>query len=296
MKSPHSSCIRRFMLENLDIRGAFVRLDDVWQCLQQGRDYPPAVAELLGQMCAVTTVIAGNLKQPGRLSFQLQGQGPVSLLVVDCTERLNIRAMARSGDTTDIHGLCDLLGDGRMQLSLDAPGMREPYVSLVPLQGENIAEVFEHYLQQSEQQPSGLWLACSSDCASALFLQKLPGADALDVDGWDRIHSLASTVRRDELLELDVEILLTRLFNEEDVRLFDERAVTHHWPKDPARIQSMLRSLGEEEVRSILAEHGEVMIHDELSNHSYHFDTNDIDALFAKNQSDDTPSSPPTLH
>lgn len=284
--SSPTSYVQRFLLEDLDIRGAVVRLTDVWQALQQGRNYPEAVARLLGEMSAVSVVIAGNLKQPGRLTFQVSGQGPVSLLVVDCTEQLNLRAYARADKVGAGDSLQELVGDGRMQLALDVEGLDQPYQSVVPLAGDSIAATFEHFLVQSEQQPAGLWLACSPDAAVALFLQKLPGADVRDEDGWSRMNQLARTVRRDELLGLQAEQLLQRLFAEEDVRLYPARPVTHDWPADPDKVARMLQGLGESEVRAMLAEQGMVLIHDELSNHTYRFDANDVDSLF----------QPPTLH
>lgn len=284
------SYVQRFLLEDLDIRGAVVRLTGVWQAMQTGRSYAPPVAHLLGQMSAVSAVIAGNLKQPGRLTFQITGHGPVSLLVVDCAETLNLRgyAKAEGGPVADELGdsLGDLIGDGRLQLSLDIAGLDQPYQSLVPLEGASIAECFEHYLEQSEQQPAGLWLASDAEGAAALFVQKMPGADLKDIDGWSRIHQLAQTVRADELLGLRPDELLRRLFAEENVRLFEARAVTHDWPADPQKVAAMLRGLGEDEVRAILAEHGEIIVHDDLSNHTYRFDAADVEALF----------KPPTLH
>lgn len=287
MKTPlPTSYVQRFLLEDLDIRGAVVRLTDVWEAMQDGRGYAPAVARLLGEMSAVSTVIAGNLKQPGRLTFQITGHGPVSLLVIDCAETLNLRGYAKAEGTPAAGTLVELVGDGRLQLSLDIEGLDQPYQSLVPLEGDSIAEVFEHYLVQSEQQPARLWLACSAQAAVALFVQKLPGADLKDIDGWSRVQQLAHTVREDELLGLDAEQILRRLFAEEDIRLFDARPVTHEWPADPDKIAEMLRALGEEEVRMVLDQHGEVVVHDDLSNHTYRFDRSDVDALFR----------PPTLH
>lgn len=286
MKEFPPSYVQRFLLEDLDIRGAVVRLTDVWQAMQAGRSYAPPVARLLGEMSAVSAVIAGNLKQPGRLTFQITGHGPVSLLVVDCTETLNLRGYAKAAGALAGDSLGDLVGDGRLQLSLDIEGLDQPYQSLVPLEGASIAASFEHYLQQSEQQPAGLWLASDANGAAALFVQKMPGADLKDIDGWSRIHQLAQTVRADELLGLRPEALLRRLFAEENVRLFEARAVTHHWPVDPQKVAAMLRGLGEDEVRAILAEHGEIIVHDDLSNHTYRFDAADVEALF----------KPPTLH
>jgi molecular chaperone Hsp33 len=287
----NTSQVRRFLLEQLDIRGAVVRLDDAWQALLGGRDYPPEVAQLLGEMCAVAVIVGSNLKQPGRITFQIHGEGPLRLLVVDCPETLNLRAMAKVDGPVTNGGLQALVGDGRMQLSLDMPSMREPYRSLVPLEGTSIAEVFEHYLTQSEQQPAALWLASDGHAAAGLFLQKLPGADLRDADGWDRVHHLASTVKAEELLRLDAVQLLGRLFAEEEVRVFEPRAVIHDWPRDEVKVEDMLRGLGREELQAILDEEGEVMVHDDLGNHTYRFDTEDIERLFA-----DADEQPPTLH
>ncbi|MCC4114632.1 Hsp33 family molecular chaperone HslO [Aromatoleum toluclasticum] len=291
----HKSYVRRFLLEDLDIRGAVVRLDDIWQALQQGRDYPRNVATLLGEMSAVSALISANLKQAGRLTFQVQGHGPVRLLVIDCNEALNLRGFAAFDDhVPEGDRLPELVGDGILQLTLDVQGMDQPYQSLVPLEGNSIAAVFEHYLQQSEQQPAGLWLACSKDAAAALFLQKLPGADARDEDGWSRAHQFAQTVTREELLALDPETLLGRLFAEETVRLYDARPVIHDFPPDRDKIIAMLRSLGESEVRRIYAEHGELIVRDDLSNHEYRFEPDEIDEFFKCGPGD--VDSPPTLH
>ncbi|MDR1462108.1 MAG: Hsp33 family molecular chaperone HslO [Azoarcus sp.] len=274
--------VQCFLLENLDIRGSMVRLTGVWQALLRNRAYPGIVAKLLGEMAAVSAVIAGNLKQPGRLTFQIQGRGPVSLLAVDCTESLNLRGYARveQGAVGAGADLLSLVGDGRLQLSLETEGMEQPYQSFVPLAGNSIADVFTRYLEQSEQQPAKLWLACDETASSALLLQKLPDADARDADGWTRITTLADTVKSGELLVLTPAALLHRLFAEEDVRIYAARAVTHHWPPEPEKVAAMLRAVGEEEIRAVLAESGELVIRDELSNHTYRFDSKDIDMVF----------------
>ena len=279
MKPP--STIQRFLLENLDIRGAVVKLTDVWQALQHERDYSPPVAGLLGEMAAVCAVIAGNLKQPGRLTFHAQSSGLVKSLVVDCSETLNLRGFAHPKDAPEDE-LPLLLGEGQLQLSLKTDGLEQPYQSIVPLEGSSIAEVFTHYLEQSEQQPTGLWLACNQDACAALFVQKLPSTDEKDSDGWTRVRALAETVRNDELLFLPAAALLRRLFAEEDVRLYPPHAVTHNWPREPEKIADMLLTMGEEEVRSMLSEseNGKFEIRDMLSNHTYWFGIAEVDAIF----------------
>jgi len=283
--------VQRFLLDDLDIRGAVVRLGPVWQQLLTNRDYPAPVIELLGQMCATTLLLADNLKQPGRLTIQLRGDGPVPLLVIDCTEALNIRCMAQHGEAIKDAALIDLLGHGQLLLSLDLPTMREPYQSIVPITGNSIAEVFEHYLGQSEQLASRFFLAATPTGAAGLFLQKMPDADARDADGWTRSEALVSTVRPEELLDLPSEELLTRLFHEETVRLFAAREVTGNSPENREKVSTMLLSLGREEVYGALSERGEIVIRDDLGNREYRFDKHAIDALFSN-----TLGTPPTIH
>jgi molecular chaperone Hsp33 len=272
--------VRPFLFEDLDIRGAIVHLHDVWQALQNGRGYAPPVARLLGEMSAVTALIAANLKQPGRMTFQLKGAGPVELLVLDCDEQLRMRGMARSTGKVPDSAAPDLLGHGQLALNLDIPGMQVPYQSLVPLDGDSIAAIFQHYLERSEQQPARLFLAADDETAAGLFLQKLPLADQRDPDGWNRIQVLAETVRPEELTGLSALKLIGRLFPAEDVRLYDPRLVSHHCPEDWAKVSGMLHAIGREECEAILRERGEIHIQDEICNRDYRFDAAMVAALF----------------
>lgn len=285
--------IHRFIFEQLDIRGALVQLGPSWQRMQAGRDYAEPVRKLLGELAAVTTLIGGNLKTPGRVRFQLQGDGPVSLLVMDCDEQLRLRGMARSAFTavpdtqTGVPPapsfpaslpIGQLLGGGHLMLTLQSANA-PPWQSVVPRVGDSVAEIFEHYLCQSEQQPACLRLAATTDAACGLFLQPLPGAAAKDADGWNRIEQLAATVRADELA-LAPEVLLQRLFAEEDIRLFTPRQVTWHCPRDEEKIRNMLLSLGRDEVEDILGEAEVIAINDEICGHEYRFGPEIIDELF----------------
>lgn len=281
--------IHRFLFEELDIRGAYVSLNKTWQAIQSGPRYAPEVRDVLGQLCAVTAIIAGNLKQAGRLTFQLSGQGPLPLLVIDCSADLNLRGFAKQeGEIIIGSSMREMLGDGRLLMSLDVEGNKQPYQSYVPIEGDKVAEIFEHYLSQSEQLPTLLFMAANGQAAGALFLQKLPEADIKDADGWARISQLAATVKNEELLGLDVETLLLRLFSQEDIRLYPARELRHDFPMDWEKIRTMLRSLGEEEVEKLISEHGEVLVSDDLSNHHYRFSPAEARALFGEDK--------PTLH
>ena len=277
---PQPNRVRGFLFEQLDIRGAWVQLGPAWREMTSGRQYSEPVLELLGQLAVVTTLITANLKQAGRLTFQLRGEGAVSLLVMDCDEQLRLRGMARATPEVQAGSLPALLGEGALTLTLDTAGMRQPYQSHVPLQGETLAAVFEHYLEQSEQTPTRLWLAADHETAAGLFLQALPGASLPDADGWNRLQILADTVRADELLNLGAIKLIERLFPEEDVRVYDPRQVTYYCPYDPAKIYAMLRSVGQAECDAIIAEQGEILVHDDTCNHEYVLDAAAVAALF----------------
>ncbi len=282
----------RFLFDDLDICGAVVSLGAVWRQMLENRAYPEPVVRLLGEMSATTLLLGGNLKQPGRLTIQLRGNGPVSLLVIDCNEQLQIRGMARCEAPPESKSLPELLGHGHLQLSLDMRAMRAPYQSIVPLDGESVAQVFEHYLRQSDQLPARLFLAASSEAVAGILLQKLPAAEQRDPDGWARVEALAATVKASELLSLPAADLLLRLFHEETVRLFPARSVIHNCPEDWEKVRSMLRSLGPAEVYAALREHDEVVIKDDLCNRDYRFDAQAIDELFR----DFVSGNPPTLH
>lgn len=271
--------VRRFLFEDLDIRGAVVALGNTWHEVHSGRDLPPAVNALLGELAAVTALIAGNLKTPGRITFQLQGHGLVSLLLVDCDEQLRLRGTARhkvgAGETA---AFTELLGDGQLVLTLHT-NIGDPWQSIVPLVGNNLTEVFEHYLAQSEQQPAKLFLTASDDFAGGLFLQKLPEADHKDADGWNRLLHLAATLKPAELAT-PVANLLMHLFPEENIRLFDPRPVRYHCPRDEDKVLAMLKSLGRAEVEAALAEQGEVAIEDDICRQRYRYGPEIVAKLF----------------
>lgn len=284
------NAIHRFLFEALDIRGALVQLGPAWREMQARRNYAAPVRDLLGELAAVTTLIGSNLKTPGRLSFQLQGQGKISMLIMDCEDhagQLRLRGMARGEVAAAVPPqptiaptptVSELIGDGQLVLTLQS-GTGTPYQSFVPRKGKTLAEIFEHYLAQSEQQPARLWLAANEDVACGLFLQKLPSADARDADGWNRIEQLASTVKPEEL-SLAPEALLRRLFGEEDIRLYDPRPIVWHCPRDEEKVREMLRSLGKEEVEAMLAETQMIAVGDEVCGHEYRFGPELIDELF----------------
>jgi len=270
--------VQRFIFEHLDIRGRLVCLTGAWTRMVEGRGYPAPIAELLGHTTALAVLLGANRKQDGasggRVTLQVQGSGPVKLLVADCTADLKIRGMAHyEGDDPAI-------GEGKLALTFEDLASGQMYQSLVPLEGAGMAEIFRNYLERSEQRTAYLLLRADGAALCGLLLEKLPGADERDADGWNRIVHLASTLTLAETMDAQPYGLLVKLFHEELLRVFPLHAVEYHCPWDPGKVEGVLRGLGRPEVESILAEQGEVVIRNEMCNHEYRFDRAAIEAVF----------------
>jgi molecular chaperone Hsp33 len=274
--------VQRFLFENLDIRGRLVCLTGAWQRMVDGRGYPEDIVALLGHTTALNVLLGANQKGAGRVTLQVQGTGPEKLLVADCTPELRIRGMASyEKDEVPRQSERGLLGDGRLSVTLEDMKSGKFYQSLVPLEGETMEDIFLHYLTQSEQLPAFLRLYADGGALCGLLLEKLPGADRRDPDGWNRVTHLAATLTLEETRDAQPYDLLTRVFPEELMRVFRLYAVEYHCPYDEEKVKDMLRSLGRKEVESILAEQGEVVIRNEMCNHEYRFDALAIARLFA---------------
>ena len=270
--------VQRFLFEHLDIRGRLVCLTGAWAKMVEGRGYPTRIAELLGHTTALAVLLGASQKQEGtsggRVTLQVQGSGPVKLLVADCTADLKIRGMA------DHEGDDPAIGEGKLALTFEDLTSGQMYQSLVPLEGTGMAEIFRHYLERSEQRTSYLLLHANDVALCGLLLEKLPGADSRDSDGWNRMVHLASTLTLAETMAAQPYDLLVRLFHEELLRVFPLHAVEYHCPWDPGKVEGVLRGLGRPEVDSILAEKGEVVVRNEMCNHEYRFDRAAVDAVF----------------
>jgi molecular chaperone Hsp33 len=271
--------VQRFLFEKLDVRGRLVCLTGAWKRMTEGRGYPPRIAELLGHSTAHATILGASQKKDGgragRVTLQVQGSGPVKLLVADCTSDLRIRGMAsHDGDDPS-------LGEGRLALTFEDAESGQIYQSLVPLEGNGMSEIFQNYLERSEQRTSFLRLHASEGAVCGLLMEKLPGADARDSDGWNRVCHLASTLELRETVDAQPYDLLVKLFPEELLRVFRLDAVEYHCPFNVQNVERVLRGLGREECESILAEKGEVVIKNEMCNHEYRFDRQAVETIFA---------------
>lgn len=281
--------IHRFVFEKHHVRGELVRLNASWAAVLDGRDYAPAARRVLGEALAAAALLTSTLKFEGRLIIQLHGDGVLSMLVAECTSRMNVRGLLHWRDdqaTAPDAALSDLAGTGRLAITIDPQGKGRRYQGVVPLEGATMAACVERYFERSEQLPTRLWLVADGDSVVGMLLQKLPApGDApkthrVDDDAWNRLTILADTLTAEEMLTLGDRDILHRLFHEEDVRLFEAAPVSFRCTCSRERIAGALRGLGRAEIDAIAAEQGEVATTCEFCNKRYVFDPVDVAALF----------------
>lgn len=301
--------LRRFLFENLAVRGELVHLDATWQAVRERHDYPMPVQKVLGELMAAVSLLIATLKFDGQLIAQIQGNGPVKLLVVEGTTEKTLRATANVSD--DIENIADnslktLFGDGRLVITLE-PEQGERYQGIVDLSGDTLADALTDYLLRSEQLDTDLWLAANEEQAAGLLIQKLPDTEHIkstsniisfdsaeenkDLDGWNRIQQLSATIKDEELLQLSPEEILHRLFHEEDVRLFPAEVISFRCSCSRERVANMLRSLGVDEVKSMIAELSTIDVACEFCQHKYSFDAVDAEQLFSSSITHPAPST-----
>ena len=276
--------LRRFVFENTPIRGNTVHLSSTIELALEHQDYPKVLRYALGELMAAASLLAATLKMQGALILQIQGSGPLKLLVVECTDQMTMRATAKwneelTDELPEINFI-ELIGSGQFVITLDPKDGNQAYQGVVALEGANISQVLQNYMLRSEQIETRIWLACDDQSAAGLLLQKLPDQPEQDMDAWNRISLLADTVHHEELLGLPADILLQRLFHEEDVRLFESQPVAFHCSCSRNGVAAMLRLLGQEEVRSIIEERGKIEVHCDFCNQLYEFDQVDAEQLF----------------
>lgn len=274
------------MFEHYPIRGHLVHLDAAWRALIEHREYPQAIRDVLGEAVAASLLLAGTIKFDGVLSLQLQGAGPVRLLVAQCTSGLGVRGLARYGEIPGGEAVADLIGPGNLTVTLESNDQGQRYQGVVPVTGARLADSLQVYFENSEQLPTRLWLHADAHGVSGMVLQRLPGAgapgpeDAAVEDAWRRVQLIAETLTPAELRELADTEILHRLFHEDDLRLFEPAPVYFRCRCSRERVGGMLQGLGETETRAVLAERGEVEVRCDFCNRAYVFDAIDVAQLF----------------
>ena len=282
--------LRRFMFENLPVRGVIVHLDASWRAICDRTAYPKEIEDQLGQLVAAGVLLSSTLKFDGSMTLQIQGNGPVNLMVVEASAARTVRGVARWQNDDFMGDLKQMFGDGNLVITIDLAN-NDRYQGIVALEGDSIAKVVEGYLRQSEQLQTRLWLAIDGKQATGMLLQKLPGEFDDDSDDWNRINVLADTIHDAELKNLSAEEILHRLFHEDTLRLYDAEPVSFRCSCTRDRVGNMLRTLGADEVHSILEEQGKIEVNCQFCNQLYVYDAVDAEELFAASNSPEVPKT-----
>ena len=307
-----SDHLKKYLFEGNTVRAEVVAIRDTWQEIQARHDYPPAVQKLLGELVAAAALLAANIKFNGTVVLQLQGDGPIGLIVVECHADLGMRATVkiREGYEVPEDGTLQTLlspgGNGRFSVVLDPQDRhagQQPYQGIVAMQGDTVAEVLEHYMATSEQLQTRLWLAADANCTAGLLLQKLPdhgghsvaaAADAPAAEGaadadkeadladtWDRAQHLAETIKPEELLTVTPDTIIRRLYWQETMTAFEPLPVQYRCTCSREKVANVLLRLGQAEVDDIIEEQGRVEVKCYYCVKAFEFDPVDVAELFA---------------
>ena len=284
-----SGALQRFLLEPQPLRGHWVRLGTAWLELRAGHNYPPVVEALLGEAATAAVLLTATLKFAGTLTLQFAGSGRVRLLVAQCTDDFQLRAVAhhdlQTGESADFAAL---VGTGRLAVTVQPDASVAQYQGIVPLEGHNLGACLERYFESSEQLPTRLKLAADATRAGGMLVQKLPGHAAEDEESaallqsdWQDLQAGLERLTPADLLELGVEDAVRRVAGAHDCRLFGATPVRFSCRCNATRVADLVRSLGIDEARAALAEQGALTVTCEFCGRAYRYDAVDVEQLFA---------------
>ncbi|MBA2657506.1 MAG: Hsp33 family molecular chaperone HslO [Tatlockia sp.] len=275
--------LQRFMFEHACIRGEIAHLKETYQTIMSQRPYPSMVRNLLGEALISCLLLVGSIKFEGELSLQFQGDKRLPLLLVQCDHQLNMRAYASFKEGLEVSDYAEAFLQGQMVLTINQYKQTQTYQSIVPIQSTSMSENLTHYFAQSEQVASQVWLAVDDSMAAGMLLQLMPGQDTAQREQfWEYAVVLGQTVSEEELLTLDNQTLLNRLYHETELSLFESRPICFKCRCNEAKMKNVLTILGEEEARKLLEEREKIDISCDFCNKHYSYDAIDVTMMFRK--------------
>jgi molecular chaperone Hsp33 len=280
--------LQRFLFEDASVRGELVHLNHSFQTIMQKHNYPPLIQRLLGEALVIVSLLSAIIKFNGRLTVQFQSKNKLKLLLAQCNNNFEIRGLAQWEGELDEGDLYNTLEQGLLVIIMDPDENGKRYQGIVSWQGNSLAECIEKYFRDSEQLPTKIWLAVNEIQATGLLLQVIPregdkhykSSPVATDDDWERITILTSTITPNELLTLDNEIILRRLYSQESVRVFAPTAISFHCNCTAVRCENAIQLLGKEEAEQELAEKQSIVVTCEFCNHEYVFDRIDVERIF----------------
>lgn len=274
--------IQSFIFENLAVRGAVVQLDQSCERVLSQHSYPPVIKKILSESMLAVTMLFSLSKERGMMTLQFQGTGPVSLVSVRCTYDGQLRALAKwEGDLDESLPFNDLLGNGQLVLTYQSDTDMDRFQSIIPLEGNSIAQTMEHYFAHSDQIKTHLQFVCEDNKAAGFMLQIMPADDKEKANqDYEYAETLAKTIKPGELLADEPLSLLTKLYHQEEVRVFDPRPLEFGCGCSVERMEGAIVSMGRDEANKILDEHDSIDVTCEYCTSHYNFDREQVEKLF----------------
>ncbi|WP_353981471.1 Hsp33 family molecular chaperone HslO [Salinicola endophyticus] len=289
-----SDQIQRFLFDDTNVRGEIVQLQAAYAEVLARHDYPPAIARQLGELLSAVALLTETVKLDGTVSLEVRGRQGIEVLMVESNPGGELRGIARFDETREFDAgasLRELVGEGQIVITLD-PKEGQRYQGIVALEHADLAGCLEAYFSQSEQLATRLWLSADGERSAGLLLQQLPDDHSnKDPDAWDRVVHLASTITADELLGLERQAVLYRLFHEETTRVFTPKALAFGCTCSRERVANALHTLGADELRDILEQERAVETQCHFCHTRYHFSAAEVEAIIESPQ-----APPPTVH
>ena len=279
----------RYLFEHHQVRGELVQLDQTFRHMVAAQEYPAPVRQLLGELLVATSLLTATLKFEGSITVQLQGNGPVSLAVINGDHLQQLRGVARwQGELPTEPDLKALVGDGHLVITI-TPEEGERYQGIVSLESDSLASSLESYFAQSEQLATRIWIrtggTTAEPLAAGMLLQELPASNEQHAEEFDHLSKLTDTIKDEELFTLPAEEILYRLYHEEEVRLFAPQQIQFRCTCSRERSEQALLQIGKVEVDAMTHEQGQIDMHCDYCGTHYRFDAIDAQALFAEGRS-----------
>ncbi len=274
-----TNTLQKFLLNNLDVRGAIIHLDTAWQEVLRRRNYEAVIAELLGQATAATLLMGANIKFEGSLLLQLQSQGDLPLMLVQSDNRCRFRSLAKFVGQTP-RSLTKMAIDGVIMIAVESQMSDKPYQGVVSIHSDQLSDNIETYFNRSEQLQTILVLRADNEQAAGILLQVLPDAKISD-DDWTRLHHLAATLNLTEFKTVDTQTMIKRIFAEDDKIVYEPTSAAFECGCSDERTLAMLASLDEKELREIAVAEESVVVGCDFCGKKYQHDAATIAALLS---------------
>ena len=285
--------LHRFIFEDTDIRGNYVKLNHTIEEATQHQALPQNIHIALGELMIASSLLASTLKLDGSLTLQIQTNGPLKLLIAECNENLGIRGTVKWNGPIESIAPIDLIKEGHFIITLIQKNAKTPYQGIVPMEGNSISELLENYMLRSEQIQTKLWIHSQENIFHGLLIQKLPfnsSAEALDHDAmtsaWEDIAMSADKSFKTIHPELEASKILQTIFSSETIRLFDPSYPNFACSCSKKSVENMLRLIGKKECESIIEEQSSITIHCDFCNECYKYSEDEVKFIF--NESKDS--------